>query len=77
MVDEGTQRALYLPKGEWVDYWTGSPISGGKTVVVDAASRRASAICAKTLVIAKIPEDVMTLVPQKRGAAIQHGEDAG
>jgi len=23
VIDEGTQRAVYLPPGEWVDYWTG------------------------------------------------------
>ena len=28
VIDEGTQRAVYLPAGEWVDYWTGAEIAG-------------------------------------------------
>ena len=36
VIDEGTQRAVYLPAGEWVDYWTGAEIAGGKVVVVEA-----------------------------------------
>ena len=36
VIDEGTQRAVYLPAGEWVDYWTGKADAGGKVVVADA-----------------------------------------
>ena len=36
VIDEGTQRAVYLPAGEWVDYWTGAEVAGGKVVVADA-----------------------------------------
>jgi alpha-D-xyloside xylohydrolase len=59
VVDENTRRPVYLPAGEWVDYWTGAPVTGGKVVVVDVpVDVRAGAV------IPKIPEDVMTLVPQ-------------
>jgi alpha-D-xyloside xylohydrolase len=29
-------REIYLPKGAWVDFWTGRKIAGGKTVTSDA-----------------------------------------
>ncbi len=35
VVDENTRRVVYLPEGEWVDYWTGAHVGGGKSVVVD------------------------------------------
>jgi len=65
VIDEGTQRAVYLPAGEWVDYWTGAEIAGGKVVVVEAPLDRIPVWARAGAVIAKIPEDVMTLVPQK------------
>jgi alpha-D-xyloside xylohydrolase len=64
VVDAGTQRAVYLPKGEWVDYWSGAAASGGKTVVVDAPIDKLPLYVRDGAVIAKIPEDVMTLVLQ-------------
>ena len=64
VVDAGTRRVVYLPKGDWVDYWTGVAVSGGKTVVVDAAMDALPLWVRAGAVIAKIPEDVMTLVPQ-------------
>lgn len=27
-------RTLYLPKGEWIDWWTGEPIKGGRAIQV-------------------------------------------
>ena len=32
VVDENTRRPVYLPAGEWVDYWTGAQTTGGKTL---------------------------------------------
>jgi alpha-D-xyloside xylohydrolase len=64
VVDESTRRVVYLPAGEWVDYWTGARTSGGKTVVVDAAADVLPLWVRAGAVIPKIPEDVMTLVPQ-------------
>jgi alpha-D-xyloside xylohydrolase len=29
-------RQVYLPKGTWVDFWTGQQLAGGKTIVADA-----------------------------------------
>ncbi|HVN05443.1 MAG TPA: TIM-barrel domain-containing protein, partial [Bryobacteraceae bacterium] len=31
-----TSRRLYLPEGNWVDYWTGAQIAGGRMIRVDA-----------------------------------------
>jgi alpha-D-xyloside xylohydrolase len=64
VVDESTRRVVYLPAGEWVDYWTGARTTGGKTVIVDAAADVLPLWVRAGAVIPKIPEDVMTLVPQ-------------
>ncbi|MDE1176873.1 MAG: glycoside hydrolase family 31 protein [Edaphobacter sp.] len=64
VIAEGTQRAVYLPAGEWVDYWTGVHVSGGRTIVVDAAIDQIPVYARAGAVIPKIPEDVMTLVPE-------------
>ena len=32
VMDENTRRPVYLPAGEWVDYWTGKRDAGGKMV---------------------------------------------
>jgi alpha-D-xyloside xylohydrolase len=65
VIDEGTQRSVYLPAGEWVDYWSGKQVAGGKVVVADAAADTIPVWARAGAVIPKIPEDVMTLVPQK------------
>lgn len=33
-------RDVYLPKGTWIDFWTGEKLSGGRTVTVDAPISR-------------------------------------
>ena len=65
VIDEGTQRAVYLPPGAWVDYWTGKPEAGGQVVVADAPVDTIPVWVRAGAVVPKIPEDVMTLVPQK------------
>jgi alpha-D-xyloside xylohydrolase len=61
VVDEGTQRAVYLPAGGWIDYWTGAQITGGKTVVADAPLDTIPLYVRQGAVLA---DGVMTLVPQ-------------
>ncbi len=63
VVDEGTQRPVYLPVGRWIDLWTGVETSGGRTLVVDAPMDLVPVFVRSGAVIPKIPEDVMTLVP--------------
>jgi alpha-D-xyloside xylohydrolase len=64
VIDEGVQRPVYLPPGEWVDYWTGKAATGGKVVIADAAVDSIPLWVRAGAVLPKIPEDVMTLVPQ-------------
>jgi alpha-D-xyloside xylohydrolase len=64
VIDEGTERTVYLPAGEWVDYWTGAEVAGGKVVVADAPVATIPVWARAGAVIAKIPEDVMTLVAE-------------
>jgi alpha-D-xyloside xylohydrolase len=64
VLDENTRRVVYLPEGDWVDYWTGARFSGGKTMLVDAPAEMLPLYVHAGAVISKIPEDVMTLVPQ-------------
>jgi alpha-D-xyloside xylohydrolase len=58
-----TQRAVYLPEGEWVDYWSGKQIAGRQTIAVDAPLDRLPLYVRSGAILPKIPEDVMTLVP--------------
>jgi alpha-D-xyloside xylohydrolase len=64
VIDDGTQRAVYLPAGDWLDYWTGEHDPGGEVVVADAPVDRIPVWVRAGAVVPKIPEDVMTLVPQ-------------
>jgi alpha-D-xyloside xylohydrolase len=64
VVDENTRRVVYLPEGDWVDYWTGAHVSGGKSLIVDVPVDSIALYARAGAVIAKLPEDVMTLVPQ-------------
>jgi len=34
--DADRRRAVYLPQGTWIDFWTGERLAGGQTVMVDA-----------------------------------------
>jgi alpha-D-xyloside xylohydrolase len=60
-----TQRAVYLPEGNWIDYWTGEVLRGRRTVTADAPLDRIPLYVRAGAILPKIPEDVMTLVPQK------------
>ncbi len=65
VVDENTRRVVYLPEGQWVDYWTGAPVAGRRTIVVEAPLDVLPLFVRAGAVLPKIPEDVMTLVPEK------------
>ena len=41
VLEEGArQRTTYLPRGEWIDFWTGANVRGGREVVVPAPLER-------------------------------------
>jgi alpha-D-xyloside xylohydrolase len=55
---------VYLPEGAWIDYWTGKPLAGRRTVVAAAPLDRIPLYVREGAILPRIPEDVMTLVPQ-------------
>jgi alpha-D-xyloside xylohydrolase len=59
-----SQRAVYLPEGAWIDYWTGQRLPGRRTVVAAAPLDRIPLYVREGAILPRIPEDVMTLVPQ-------------
>ncbi len=59
-----TQRSVHLPKGDWVDYWRGARYTGPADIVVDAPLDRIPLFAKAGTILPKIPDDVMTLVPQ-------------
>ena len=59
-----TQRAVYLPEGNWIDYWSGQRLSGRLSVAAGAPIDRIPLYVRDGAILPKIPEDVMTLVPQ-------------
>ena len=64
VIDENTSRVVYLPAGEWVNFFTGTNISGPATVVTRAMPDEIPVYARRGTILPKIPEDVMTLVPQ-------------
>ncbi len=58
-----TQREVYLPEGDWIDYWSGKQISGRQTILADAPLDRVPLYVRSGAILPKIPDDVMTLVP--------------
>lgn len=71
VLNQGTQRVVYLPKGSWIDYWSGTQTEGGKTIIVDAAVDVLPLYVRSGAVLPKIPEDVMTLVPPSQSGNTQ------
>jgi alpha-D-xyloside xylohydrolase len=59
-----TERAVYLPEGAWIDYWSGKSLAGRQTVTATAPLDRIPLYVREGAILPKIPEDVMTLAPQ-------------
>lgn len=64
VVSPATQRAVYLPEGNWIDYWSGRCLTGKQTVVAEAPRDRIPLYVREGTILPKIPEDIMTLVPR-------------
>ncbi len=64
MVTAGTTRTIHIPRGEWIDYWSGAPVSGPKDTTVAVPLDRIPLFVRAGAILPKIPEDVMTLVPE-------------
>jgi alpha-D-xyloside xylohydrolase len=56
-----TQRSVYLPEGNWIDYWTGKRLGGRQTLAADAPLDRIPVYVREGAILPKIPDDVMTL----------------
>jgi alpha-D-xyloside xylohydrolase len=63
IIDQNTSRVVYLPTGDWLNFFTGEPVSGPQTFIAKAAANEIPVYARRGAVIPKIPEDVMTLVP--------------
>ncbi|MGA2770444.1 MAG: TIM-barrel domain-containing protein [Bryobacteraceae bacterium] len=58
-----TERAVYLPEGNWIDYWSGARLTGRRTLAAAAPLDRIPLYVRAGAILPKIPDDVMTLVP--------------
>ncbi len=58
VVTEGaTQRRVYLPEGEWYDFWTGRRMRGGRTITAQAPLERLPLYVRAGAIIPMAPED--------------------
>ncbi|HTY06882.1 MAG TPA: TIM-barrel domain-containing protein [Gemmatimonadales bacterium] len=63
VVTPGTRRDVYLPAGDWIDYWSGKAFQGPVDLAVDVPLDRVPLYVKAGAILPEIPEDVMTLVP--------------
>jgi alpha-D-xyloside xylohydrolase len=59
---QGNYRSVYLPDGEWIDYWTGEKIIGKKYIEANAQLEKIPLYVKSGSIIPLIPDDVQTLV---------------
>ncbi len=64
VIDENTSRVVYLPPGEWLNFFTGEAITGPKIIVAQAPPESIPVYARRGTILPRIPDDVMTLVPQ-------------
>jgi alpha-glucosidase (family GH31 glycosyl hydrolase) len=63
VIDEGARtRAVYLPNGQWVDFWNGGVFEGGREITADAPLDRIP-VYARAGAILPLAADFDTLVP--------------
>lgn len=63
MYRPGTYRSVYLPEGEWVEWWSGTRYDGKQTIEVYAPLDRMPLFVRSGAVLPLLPDDVDTLVP--------------
>ena len=64
MYRKGTWRSVYLPKGKWINYWTGNIETGPKDVEVHASLSQIPVFVKYGAVIPMLPKNIQTLVPR-------------
>lgn len=62
MYQPGTSRSVYLPRGTWLDYWSGDAVAGPRTIEVDAPLARLPLFVRAGAILPQLPADVQTLV---------------
>lgn len=64
MFQGGSRRTLYLPSGEWIDYWNGKHYAGKQTLEMDVPLDKVPLFVRAGAMIPMIPKDVDTLIPR-------------
>lgn len=59
---QGNYRSVYLPEGEWIDYWSGENFIGKKYIEVNAQLEKIPLYVRSGSIIPLIRDDVQTLV---------------
>jgi alpha-D-xyloside xylohydrolase len=59
---QGNHRLVYIPDGNWIDYWNGKSISGRKYLEVNAPLDKIPLYIREGAIIPLLPDDVQTLV---------------
>lgn len=62
MFQSGTQRSVYLPRGTWINYWTGKAIVGPERVTVDAPLEQIPLFVRAGAIVPMLPPGVETLL---------------
>jgi alpha-glucosidase (family GH31 glycosyl hydrolase) len=61
LTEGASTRSLYLPKGSWVDYWTGLTMDGGRQVTVPAPLEHIPILVRSGSIVPFISPDTQTL----------------
>ena len=64
VIEQNISRPVYLPAGQWLNLFTGEAINGGQTIIASAPLDTIPVYARAGAILPKIPEDIMTLVPQ-------------
>lgn len=72
-----TTRALWLPPGEWVDWWTRTPLQGGGTIMVDAPLELIPLYQRSGTIVAMLDPTIDTLAPATDPSVVTPATVAG
>jgi hypothetical protein len=60
VLEEGARaREVPLPRGDWIDFWTGAPAGGGETVVAEAPLERIPVFVRSGAILVSYPSTTM------------------
>ncbi|MCI0448013.1 glycoside hydrolase family 31 protein, partial [bacterium] len=60
----GIHRTVYLPDGEWIDFWSGENLAGKRYIEVEAPLDKIPLYVRAGSIIPLLPDDIQTLVPK-------------